>query len=390
MTRLTVHEYAAAVRPRYRTASKREKGRILDEFCQTTGLHRKAATRLLNQPGGARLHAPAGGRPRRYGREALEALVQLWEVNGRPCGKLLKPVIPDLLSALERHGEISVGSVVRAQLVEISAAGIDRLLRLHKRRGLRQPHLSRPGTAGLKSQVPIRTWSEWRGAPVGSIQADLVLHCGESLEDFYLTTLCAIDVATGWTELQAVWGLGKTRVGTAVHLARQRLPFAMKSLHTDNGSEFLNHTLASWCIQEKIGFSRGRAYRKNDQAYVEQRNWIAVRREIGYDRLNSKAAYTLLQQLYALLRLQLNFFRPVRKLIAKERQGAKVVKRYDTPRTPYQRLIASGSLSREAQARLDADLVRINPAELQHRIEHLKRQLWRDAQDQGKVTRRFG
>lgn len=390
MTRLTVHDYADAVRPRYQRAAKKEKGRILDEFCQTTSMHRKAATRLLNQAMVLRPHLPRVGRPRRYGREAVEALVRLWEVNGRPCGKLLKPVIPDLLSALERHSEISVTPETRTQLVEISAAAIDRLLQLYKRRGLRQPHLSKPGASGLKSQVPIRTWSEWRDPPVGSLQADLVLHCGESLEGFFLTTLCAIDVATGWTELRAVWGLSKLRVGTAIHLARQRLPFPLKTLHTDNGSEFINHTLAAWCIQEKIGFSRGRAYKKNDQAYVEQRNWIAVRREVGYDRFDSKVAYTLLQQFYALLRLQLNFFRPVRKLIAKERLGPRVVKHYDKPQTPYQRLIASGALSEEDRLRLDVDLERINPVDLHDRIEDLKRQLWREAADGRKVAKKFG
>jgi hypothetical protein len=164
----------------------------------------------------------------------------------------------------------------------------------------------------------------------------------------------------------------------------------MISLHTDNGSEFLNHSLAAWCVREKIAFSRGRAYRKNDQAYVEQRNWIAVRREIGYDRFGSKAAYFLLQQLNALLSLQLNFFRPVRKLIAKERQGAKVVKHYDKPRTPFQRLLARDSLSPEDRSRLDRDLEQINPVDLHRRIEDLKRQLWREAHDESKVTRNIG
>jgi hypothetical protein len=306
------------------------------------------------------------------------------------CGKLLKPVIPDLLQALERHSELCVSPDARRQLLEMSPATIDRLLRLHKRLGLRQPRLHRLQPTGLKAQIPIRTWSEWGGAPLGSIQADLVLHCGESLDGFFLTTLCAIDVATGWTELRPVWGLGKQRVGTAIHLVRQHLPFPMLHLHTDNGSEFINHTLFAWCQREQIGFSRGRSYHKNDQAYVEQRNWLTVRRQVGYDRFRSKAAYALLAQLYALLGLQLNFFRPVRKLVAKQRIGARVSKHYDQPRTPYQRLLATGALDATVARKLARDFEQLNPAELQRRIDHLQHALWRLARAERKLADRVG
>jgi hypothetical protein len=281
------------------------------------------------------------------------------------------------MDALERHGELELSETLRAQLLQISAASIDRLLRIHKRSAIRQPQLKRPRKSGVQSQVPIRTWSEWGGAPPGSLQADLVLHCGQSTQGFYLTTLCAIDVASGWTELQPVWGLGKQRVGTAVHRVRQRLPFTLNSIHTDNGIEFLNQTLFGWCLREGISFTRGRAYRKNDQAYVEQRNYLAVRRLLGHDRLTSRAAYILLGQLYGLLRLQLNFLRPVRKLVSKQRNGSRVLKHYDRPRTPYQRLLESGCLSLEARLDLEEVHRRLNPAELQRRIDQLLRLLWR-------------
>jgi hypothetical protein len=219
MTPVTIREYAAALRPRYRAASRRDKGRILDEFCATTGLHRKSATRLLNQkvrPGSARQ-----GRPRRYGPELVQPLRRIWETGGRLSGKLLRSVMPELVAALERHGELKLEPEIRDLLLSMSAATIDRLLR---RRTLRPSHMrprARPGKdQSLKSQVPIRTWSEWAGVRPGCLQADLVLHCGESSEGFYLTTLTAVDVATGWLELQPVWGLRKTRVGTAMHLVR--------------------------------------------------------------------------------------------------------------------------------------------------------------------------
>lgn len=384
MTRRSVVEWAEAVRARYRIAGRAEKQRILDEFCETTGMHRKAAIRLLNRE--EAVVTERRGRPRQYGPEVTEALVKVWEVGDRMCSKLLVAVMPDLVGALERHGEMKVGAEVRAQLMAVSASTIDRLLRRHRRGlGLQPRRVSSPA-GSLKGEIPIRTWSEWKGTEVGSLQADLVLHCGESTEGFYLATLCAIDVATGWTELQPVWGHGQQRVGTAVHHVRQRLPFPLKSLHTDNGSEFINHVLFGWCQREGVSFTRGRSYRKNDQAYVEQRNWLTVRRQVGYDRLASKQAYALLGELYPLLCLQLNFFRPIRKLAAKERLGARTLKRYDQPRTAYQRLIERSRLGDTARAEVEATLERLNPARLQRRIDALLRQLWSLGQDERKLA----
>lgn len=374
MSEQAVAEYALALRGRYQGSGRKEKGRILDEFCATTGMHRKAAIRLLNRKVGP--ERSRRGRPRRYGAEVSQALVSVWQVSDRMCGKLLAAVMKDVVDALERHGELALSEEVREQLLAVSAATIDRLLSRHRRRLTAHPY-RRSVSSGLKDEVPVRTWSEWKGAPVGSLQADLVLHCGESTEGFYLASLCAVDVASGWTELQPVWGHGQQRVGTAIHHVRQRLPFPLQSLHTDNGSEFINHTLYNWCRQEGIEFTRGRSYRKNDQAYVEQRNWQTVRRQVGYDRLASKEAYALLQKLYPLLCQQLNFFRPVRKLVAKERRGARVTKRYDVPKTAYQRALESGTLSAEEQLALRTKMAALNPAELHRRIEDYQRELWR-------------
>jgi hypothetical protein len=373
MSEEAVAEYARAVHARYVAGGRVEKGRILDEFCLTTGMHRKAAIRLLNRKVGPRERRK--GRPRRYGAEVGAAVVKLWQVSDRMCGKLLAAVMRDLVEALERHGELKLAPEVRAKVLQVSPATIDRFLSRHRRQLGVQPQRRSP-TSGLKAEVPVRTWSDWKGAPVGSLQADLVLHCGESTEGFFLTSLCAVDVASGWTEVQPVWGLGKQRVGTAVHHIRQRLPFPLQSLHTDNGAEFLNHTLYNWCRQEKIAFTRGRSYRKNDQAYVEQRNWLTVRRTVGYDRLTSKQAYALLGQLYPLLCQQLNYFRPVRKLVSKERVGPRVLKRYDEPKTAYQRLLEAGALAPQQRQQLRTTMVAINPAELQRRIDRILRELW--------------
>jgi hypothetical protein len=387
MSEQAVAEYALAIRRRYEAAGRVEKGRILDEFCATTGMHRKAAIRLLNRkPGPA---VSRRGRPRRYGVEVAEALLKVWRFSDRMCGKLLAAVMRDLVEALERHGELNLGAAVRADLLEVSPATIDRLLSRQRRRLGIQPQRRSP-TSGLKAEVPVRTWSDWKETPVGSLQADLVLHCGESTAGFYLASLCAVDVATGWTEVEPVWGIGKQRVGTAIHHIRQQLPFPLRSLHTDNGAEFLNHTLFNWCRQEQVVFTRGRSYRKNDQAYVEQRNWLTVRRTVGYGRLTSKQAYALLGQLYPLLCKQLNFFRPVRKLAAKERVGARVLKRYDEPRTAYQRVLESGVLTPEERDNLRREMAAINPAELHRRIDRILRELWQMGRQEDKLGENVG
>lgn len=375
MTRLARQEYAAALRARYHAATKHERGRLLDEFCRTTDCHRKAAIRLLRRAPARR--AGRRGRPRRAGLDLVPMLTRLWDLSDRPCSKLLAPLVPTLIAALERHGELHLSPEGRAALHPLSPATIDRLLGPVRRRLGRQPR--RPPSAGssLKAQVPLRTFGEWQDVTPGALQGDLVLHCGESTAGFYLSSLVAVDVATSWTELEAIWGIRYGRVGTGVHHVRRRLPCPLREWHTDNGSEFLNRILLPWCHREGIRVTRGRGYRKNDQAWVEQRNWLAVRRLVGYDRYSSRAAYLVLQRLYGLLRLQLNFLRPVRKLVSKHRVGAKVLKRYDRAQTPYQRLLASGVLTEAQRDALEREFRAINPVPLAHQIDQTLDALWK-------------
>ena len=375
MTRPARHEYAAALRARYRAARKSERGQLLDEFCRTTGCHRKAAIRLLRRAPVRR--TGRRGRPRRYGPELVPVLSRLWELADRPCGKLLAPVLPALLDALGRHGELPLPPAVHARLRTLSAATLDRLLGPVRRRLGRQPRRPPGPGAALRAQVPLRTFGEWDQVAPGALQGDLVLHCGESTAGFYLASLVTVDVATSWTELEAVWGLGQQRVGTGVHHIRQRLPFPLREWHTDNGSEFLNRVLPPWCRREGIRVTRGRGYRKNDQAWVEQKNWLAVRRLVGYDRYRSHAAYRLLQRLYGLLRWRLNFLRPVRKLMHKRRVGAKVIKRYDRAQTPYQRLLASGVLPAAQRDALAREFRALNPVTLARQIDQTLDALWK-------------
>jgi hypothetical protein len=383
-------EYVAELRQRYRAASRREKGHILDEYCRVTKSHRKSAIRALRaRPAGG---AARPGRPRRYGPELGAVLERLWEVSGRLCGTLLAPLLPTLLPALERHEAWVVPPAQRAQVLQASAATLERFLRrLRARRG-RQPRRGSGPPLGLKAQVPIRTWGEWGAVPPGSLQGDLVLHCGERTGGFFLATLLAIDVATSWTDFEPIWGLGYRRVHSGVHAIRGRLPFALRHWHTDNGGEFINHILIPWCRQEGIGYSRGRAYRKNDQAYAEQRNWLAIRRVVGYDRYSSHAAQAALQRLYRPLRLHINFFRPVRKLISKVRHGSKVSKRYDAAQTPYQRVLAAGCLTPAQTVALRQQFESLNPAALTRDIEAALEALWRtrEARQPGARPARVG
>jgi hypothetical protein len=372
----SVREYAASLRPRYRLASRRDKSRLLDEFCRVTKRDRKVAIKLLRHP--PKRARRRAGRPRAYLTTLRPALEMVWEASDYLCSKRLAPFLPELIETLERHDEVTLSAEQRTALLHISPATIDRLLhpvrRQHRRHGIAT---TSPSLAALRAQVPLRTFGEWTHVPPGHLQADLLAHCGDSAHGFYLTSLLAIDVATGWTELQAVWGKGQQRVGSAVHFARQALPMPWLSLHTDNGGEFLNHILVPWCRDERIAFTRGRPYRKNDQAYVEQRNGAVLRRYIGYDRYGTRAAFAALKAVHEVLRLYVNFFQPVRKLVSKERHGARVVKRYDRAQTPYRRLLASGVLTPERSAALAAQHQRLNPLQLRADLQTRLDALWK-------------
>src|SRR5438309_6051238 len=377
MSPRAVREYLDAIRPRYGLAKKPKKTRLLDEAERVTGYQRKALIRLFHRRPVA--HRPRRGRPRQYGKSHETALEQLWIASGHPCSKRLGPFLPELIAALERHGELRVPPRVRHALLTISPATIDRLLHPHRRRHLRRPLILNPATAALRSQIPLRTFGDWQGVRPGAVQADLVAHCGETSAGFYLHTLIAVDVATGWTECDAVWGKAFRRVGTAVHLVRQRFPVPLRELHTDNGGELLNHILVPWCRHEGLRLTRGRPYRKNDQAYAEQKVWTQVRRIIGYDRYSTQAAYTALCRLYPVLNLYTNFFQPLRKLRHKHRRGARVIKQFDVPRTPYQRLLDSGALTPAAARALADRYQSLNPVALRRTIEEILTALWKCA-----------
>jgi hypothetical protein len=265
---------------------------------------------------------------------------------------------------------------IEAQLCQISPSTIDRLLRPYRHLGGRHPFTTtKPGSL-LKSSIPIRTFTDWQENSPGFLEVDLVSHCGESTEGFYLTTLSTVDVASGWSECMGVWGKGQERVGGAVHKIRQRLPFPLLGLDSDNGSEFINQHLYNYCRRERITFTRSRSYKKNDSCHVEQKNWSVVRRLVGYDRYNSRGALEALDRVYNLTRLYVNFFQPVMKLLDKTRNGAKVHKVYDTAQTPYQRLLESGVLTEAKRQELATVYHGLNPVLLLKQINENLESLW--------------
>lgn len=389
MTRTSIREYTEAVRWRYLGSPKTEKGKILDEFTKVTGYHRKSGIRLLHQTDKPR-SSKKRGRPRKYTAAVAGALRTAWEATDRLCSKRLRPFLPELVKVLRRHGETAISAEVEVQLCQMSASTIDRLLKPWRCLGGRRPFSTTKPASLLKSSIPIRTFADWEENKPGFLEADLVPHCGESPEGFYLNTLSTVDISTGWSECVGVWGKGQERVGSAVHRVRQRLPFPLLGLDSDNGGEFINQRLFAYCQREKITFTRSRSYKKNDNCHVEQKNWSVVRRLIGYDRYNSRAAYETLNRIYDLLRLYINFFQPVMKLVSKTRHGAKVHKVYDTARTPYQRTLESGVLTEAKQQELAATYHGLNPVLLLKQINENLESLWKvavlPAHEQKKAT----
>lgn len=374
MTRESIKEYVEAVRGRYLRSSRKEKGMILDEFVRITGLHRKAAIRLLHRKESS--STKKRGRPRQYRSDVVGALRVAWEATDRVCSKRLQPFLPELRAAFARHEPDAIRDDVWERLCQASPATIDRLLRPWRRQGGRRPRSgTKPGSL-LKKAIPIRTFADWEEDRPGFLEIDLVLHCDDNVEGFYLTTLSTVDVASGWCECMGVWGKGQSRVGAGIHRIRQRLPFPLLGLDSDNGGEFINQNLYTYCKKEGITFTRSRSYKKNDSCHVEQKNWSVVRRLVGYDRYSSKAALTALNRVYDLVRLYVNFFQPTMKLVSKTRHGARVHKVYDAALTPYQRLLKAGILTEAKHEELAAVYRSLHPTRLLQQIDQNLERLW--------------
>jgi hypothetical protein len=375
MSQHSKKEYLETIQPRYKKATWAEKKLILDEFINTTGYHRKYAIRILNK--WVRRKLPKKPGPKKiYQGEVVVALEQIWEICGRICSKRLHPFLPEMVRVLERNNDLILTAEVKELLLSMSRSSIDRCLAPAHTKHPRGLCTTKPGTL-LKKSIPVRTYTPWDEEKPGFLEIDLVAHCGQSVEGQFVNTLTCVDISTGWVECLAVLTRNKQTVFEAIKTMRTRLPFALLGIDSDNGSEFINDLLFQYCQYQQITFTRSRPYRKNDQAHVEQKNWSVVRRLIGYDRFETKAECELLQSIYEDLRLYANFFQPVLKLVAKETIDNKIIKRYDTAATPYQRVLASKDVPVVVKARLTNLYVQLNPVKLRTTIDQKVGQLWK-------------
>jgi len=372
---------------RYQKETKKQKGIILEEFTALTGYDRSYATYLLRTHG-KKIYVSnklvivgdAGKKTKRqiqrfYDQKVFTALKDIWFIMDCICGKRLAPIIKEVLPILQKHKEITLDPATQSKLLSISSATIDRLLKAErKKQSLKGLSHTKPGTL-LKHQIPIRTFSEWNEQRPGFVEIDLVGHDGGDSHGEFAHTLDVTDVCTGWTETQAVKNKAQCWVFEALKDIRDRLPFDLLGIDSDNGSEFINNELYRYCIQEKITFTRARSSRKNDNCYVEQKNYSVVRRAVGYLRYDTPEELRLLNELYGYLRLYSNFFQPVMKLIEKKRIGSKVTKKYDKAQTPYRRVLASLNVSEDTKKWLKREFAKLNPAELKRRISKLQNKL---------------
>lgn len=391
---LTMHEKKSLtleVARRYRKAKKKEKSRMLDEFVATTRYNRVYASWLLSNWGREISRRLRNGdklvlvkeprrkrtrkRPPTYDRDLFPALRKIWGILNYPCGKRLAPFLPEVVSRLESHGELALSPELRKKLLTISAATVDRLLKEEKKKWLfRTRATTKPGVF-LKSQIPVRTFAQWDEKAPGFIEVDLVGHDGGHLDSFYIQTLTTTDIFTGWTETAAVKNKARAWVFNGLCDIRERFPFPLRGIDSDNGSEFINHHLLEYCRANEITFTRSRPHRKNDTCYVEQKNYAVVRKIVGYGRHDTEAELVLLNQLYQPLSLYTNYFQPLRKLVGKTRQGAKVKKKYDIPRTPYQRVLESPGIPGSKKTEMTRIYLSLNPAQLKREIEKFQDRL---------------
>jgi hypothetical protein len=334
--------------------------KILDELIAVAGYHRKHAIRVL----GAKASKDAAARRRsqpRYDEAIREAVVALWEVSDRVCAKRLKPLIPVLLPALERHGALALPPERRALVLSVSPATIDRLLAEARARSAGCSRRRAGFTSAVRRSVPVRTFADWQDPPPGYLEGDLVAHCGESAEGSFVQTLVLTDIATGWTECLPLVVREGALVIDALDRARTLFPFPLKGVDFDNDTVFMNEAVVGWCREAGLEITRSRAYRKNDQAWVEQKNGAVVRRLVGYARFEGLAATAELARLYAAARWHGNVFQASFKLKEKTREGARTRKRYHAPVTPLARVLAHPTVDASTKAALRAATAELDP-----------------------------
>lgn len=376
----TKKELLTSLQIKYKAAKSRsEKTRILDSLVSAAGYKRKYAISLLNKE----LINPSSPvkrflPPAKYDQSVKLALITVWYAANQICSKRLKPFLPDFISSLERHSHLSLTDEVRTKLLNISTGTIDSLLKSERIKSGRSVAATRSGSL-LKKQIKVRTFADWNDVVPGFFEADLVAHCGGSTNGSFLNTLTLTDIASGWTECLPLLCKNKENVIDGLRTAMEVLQFKVLGIDTDNGSEFINHALVQFCSDNNITFTRSRKYKKNDQAHVEEKNGSIVRRLIGYDRFEGTDAWQALTELYASVRLYVNFFQPSLKLLSKSRDGSKVTKKYDSAKTPCRRLLENSNISSGVKKTLKRQSKDLDPVILLQEIQNKQQSLFKYA-----------
>lgn len=366
-------EYLQRLKPRYLKASIQKKTTMLNECCKMTGLNRKYVIVTLSAKTDLEYKSTRQRKARCeiYDKRFVVVLKKIWEIMDYPCGARLKPVLSEMVDKLVVCSELVVTQELKRKLETVSIWTIDHKLkrsRVEIRRRIQGT--TKPGSL-LKSQIPIRT-SSWEESHPGFCELDTVAHCGSSAAGEFANTLDVTDILTSWTEQEVFLGKAEKRIVSGLDLIKQRMPFPLRGIDPDNGSEFINWQLYRYCMQSQIEFTRGRPYKKNDNAHIEQKNWTHVRQVYGYERIEEQKIVDLMNDLNRNeLRLYKNFFQPTMKLIDKKRVGQhheKIKRVYDIPKTPYQRVLLSKEISDETKQELKTLYATLNPAHLRRTI----------------------
>lgn len=380
MSKMSKREYLIELKKKYRKATKKRKGQLLDDFCDFTGYNRIYAMDLLNKPLKSKWKRPKV-RPKIYNQEVINALLRLWDASDFICGERLHPYIEELLECLVNCNEIKVSEETKKKLLKISLGTVKKILAGKKR----QTHIKIKGTTKpgslLKHQIAIR-YGPWEEVDPGWCETDTVAHCNNDVSGEFIYSLNIVDISSGWSEQGAIWGKGERATVSEMDNLKARLPFKLLGLDPDNGSEFINWHMHKYCKTNNIALTRSRPYKKNDNAHIEQKNWTAVRQLVGYDRLEKREQLKILNDLYTnSWRYYVNFFQPVMKLKEKikDTKTGKTKKKYYEAKTPYRRLLDHEKISTEAKDMLQSEYKTLNPfqlkAEIKRKITELRRTL---------------
>jgi DNA-binding sugar fermentation-stimulating protein len=371
-------QYMETLREKYFKANKKGKSKILDEYCENTGENRKYAIKKFNYKVKIKDKKDYQKRKTKYNGEVITRLVELWKIFDYPCGQRLKPAIKTELQRLRDFKEIKCSDIIAKQLLEISSATIDRRLDHEKEVLKLKGKYKKKNSSFLLSTIPTKTSAEFDKSIVGNVQVDFVESCGVSVSGEYVNNLSIVDIMSSWWEGEAVMGKGQRRALIALDLIRKRMPFDWLEMHPDNGPNLLNYAIYNYAKEKKIDLSRSRAYHKNDNCFIEQKNATHIRQVIGYFRYDTIKEMDILNDLYGNeLRDYKNFFQPVIKLKEKVRVGGKVHKKYDEPQTPYQRLMESNQVNFKMKKELKKRYDSLNPAELKREIDKKLKELYK-------------